>query len=78
MCGELVRKSYEYNYYIRLIFNKRSKQCVLAVPATRQHFSRQMAKGFRSKLLSIMPRSNQSEHSINPDLSKCFHNTLAI
>jgi hypothetical protein len=50
---------YNINYYIWLIINKRSKQCVLAVPAVRQHFPCQVAKGFRRKLPSVKSRSNQ-------------------
>jgi hypothetical protein len=41
---------YNINYYSCLTINERSKQCVLAVPAARQHFSRQVAQLFRSKL----------------------------
>jgi hypothetical protein len=29
---------YSFNYYIWLIINERSKQCVLPVPAAQQHF----------------------------------------
>jgi hypothetical protein len=36
---------YNINYYISLIINERRKQCVLAVPAAKQHFSWQVAKG---------------------------------
>jgi hypothetical protein len=50
---------YNINYYIWLIINERSKQCVLAVPPARQHFSRQVAKDFRRKLPSVKSRSNQ-------------------
>jgi hypothetical protein len=50
---------YNINYRIWLIMNERSKQCVLAVPAMRQHFSQQVAKSFRRKLMSVNPMSNQ-------------------
>jgi hypothetical protein len=50
---------YNINYYIWLIINKRCKQCVLAVPAARQNFSRQVAKGFRRKLPSVKSRPSQ-------------------
>jgi hypothetical protein len=50
---------YNVNYYISLIINKISKQSELAVPALRQHFSQEAAKGFQRKLPSIKLRSNQ-------------------
>jgi hypothetical protein len=45
--------------YVWVIINGRSKYRVLAVPAVRQHFSRQVAKDFRRKLPSIKSRSSQ-------------------
>jgi hypothetical protein len=50
---------FNINYYIWLIINEINKQCVLAVPAAREHFSWQGAKGFHRKLPSIKSRSNQ-------------------
>jgi hypothetical protein len=41
------------------MINERCKQRVLAVPAARQHFSRQVDKGFRTELPSVNSRSNQ-------------------
>jgi hypothetical protein len=38
---------------------------VLAVPAERQHFSQQVAKGFRRKLPSVKSRSNQRPFSVS-------------
>jgi hypothetical protein len=46
-------------YYIWLIINERIKQCVLAVPAARQHFSRQVVQLFCSKLPTVKSVSNQ-------------------
>jgi hypothetical protein len=42
------------------IINERCKQRALEVPAARQHYSRQVAKGFRRKLPSVESVSNQS------------------
>jgi hypothetical protein len=50
---------YTIDYYVWLIIKERSKQRLLAVPAARQHFSRQVAKGFRRKLPSVKSRSNK-------------------
>jgi hypothetical protein len=52
----------EYNiyYYIWLIINERSKQCVLTVPAARKHFYRQVTQRFRKKLPTAKSVSNQS------------------
>jgi hypothetical protein len=58
------------NYYIWLIINERSKGCELAVPAARQHFSRQVTKGFRRKLPSV--QSTSSEPAL------CTHNRWTL
>jgi hypothetical protein len=50
---------YNISYCIWLIIKESSKQLVLAVPAARQHFPRQVATGFRRKLPSVESRSNQ-------------------
>jgi hypothetical protein len=49
---------YNINYYIWLIINKRSKQCVLAVPAMQRHFSQQVVQHFHRKLQTVKSMSN--------------------
>jgi hypothetical protein len=72
VCRELLGTSYQCNYYIWLIINESSTQCVLAVPAARHHFSRQVAKGFRRKLPSVSQGtiSLRSEH---PEYTNFFN-----
>jgi hypothetical protein len=50
---------YNINYYIWLIINEGSKQCVLPVPAVRQNFSRQVTHRFCRKLPTVNSVSNQ-------------------
>jgi hypothetical protein len=68
---ELLRAPYWYNCCSWLIINESSKQCVLAVLGERQHFSRQVAEGFRRKLLSVKSRSNQPAFW-TPCISQCY------
>jgi hypothetical protein len=51
---------YNINYYIWLIINEKSKQCVLTVLATRKHFYRQVTQRFRRKLPMAKSVSNQT------------------
>jgi hypothetical protein len=50
---------YYINYYIWLIINQRSKQCILLVPNADEHFSRQVTHCFCRKLLIAKSESNQ-------------------
>jgi hypothetical protein len=63
------------NYYIWLIINKINKQCVLTVPAARNHFYRQVTQRFRRKLPTADSVHNQPAlwtHKINSSASACF------
>jgi hypothetical protein len=59
LTAEIRHFEYNINCYILSTINERSKQCVLAVTAARQHFSRLVAKGVRKKLPSVKAMSNQ-------------------
>jgi hypothetical protein len=50
---------YNFNYYISLIINERTKQCVLTVLTARLHFHRQVAQRSRKNLLTVISMSNQ-------------------
>jgi hypothetical protein len=69
-CGE-----YEINYYIWLIINERSKQCVLTVPAARKHFCRQVTQRFRRKLQTAKI-SIQSAYFLNARYIRVYTHLL--
>jgi hypothetical protein len=50
---------YNIDYYIWIIINERSKQCVLTVTAAHKHFYRQVTQRFRGKLPIAKSVSNQ-------------------